>query len=213
MKIVKRLFCISVACIMLLQENVVTQAAVIEEKPIEDIVEFLSHNEDGSITLDENGARNAGYDTETVLYVKNNVIRMNELVNSGEAYINESFQAVIPGKSSRAAKGESKVVIYPYGPTQIYLNTDEVADLKKGIDLLSGACTWTALAQLLTSGVAPALGAKLGYIGAAATIGSAYLRVTSKQIEQVSASGKGIIITVLDADSSGTNKAIFLSSQ
>ena len=86
----KRILCMILAGVMLFSTGVVTQAApaqTAEIDSIEGLDQYLSKNQDGTISLDESAAQDAGYTQEAIAYVQENISYMNDMARTKGAYI------------------------------------------------------------------------------------------------------------------------------
>ena len=97
MKSWKRILCMVLAGVMLFSTGVVTQAAPVqtaEINSIEGLDQYLSKNQDGTISLDESAAQDAGYTQEAIAYVQENISYMNDMARTKGAYIDDQFKMI-----------------------------------------------------------------------------------------------------------------------
>ena len=75
-----------------------TQAAPVqtaEINSIEGLDQYLSKNQDGTISLDESVAQDAGYTQEAIAYVQENISYMNDMARTKGAYIDDQFKMIL----------------------------------------------------------------------------------------------------------------------
>lgn len=159
--------------------------------------------------FDKEAARGAGYTNETIEYVSGNVDGINDMILTQGAILADDFSATIYMKSNRAAKGESKVVAWPYGPVQIYMNSEEAAEISEVLEGLSWVCGILSLISL-SKKAKPILGEACGV---ASFIGGILISMYTAQLRVAEKGGKGIVLNAQQADSSGTNVAVWIHSQ
>lgn len=97
--------------------------------------EYIVREEDGTLSMDEVSAENAGYPKEMVEGVSKHLDSMNELVLAGIAVTDSNFTAYAVtgrGRSTRAsipADGERGLVSYWWGRTDYYLLAEDARDM------------------------------------------------------------------------------------
>ena len=139
MKSWKRLLCMMLAGVMLFSTGVVTQAAPaqsVEIDSIEGLDQYLAKNQDGTISLDESAAQEAGYTQEAVAYVQENISYMNDMVRTKGAYIDDEFKMIYSESPMTRARGVNKVEMLWNGNVAIYMDSEQtelfISYLKSG---------------------------------------------------------------------------------
>ena len=155
---------------------------------IDGMDEFMELTVIGTIYLDVESAVDAGYNEEYVTAIATHIGNMNQLVINGDAYIDETFTATAYFVSPRA-KGESKVVTYWYGLTQVYMNSDEADELIANLSTIGDVTTIAGLVGLLPYALANVIGGIAGILG----FGTMIYRW---QVEAAAETGNGIIMNI-----------------
>lgn len=209
----KRLLGLLMAMVMAISFNMVVLAAPVEEENntlyVDGINQFFSKNFDGTMTFDMIGAENAGYTEDAIDFVAGNVALINELILTEGAILGDDFSATLYLNTNRAARGESKVVINPYGPTQIYMNSEEAHEVWSVISAMS---TVVDLIDII-SDLNVAKGIVQKAIDAAYYLGSLQIGLYKAQLRTAESSGKGIVINVMNVDPTGSNMQVWIHSQ
>lgn len=191
-KLFKKILTITLVFTMLFSTTTVIYAAPIESNDsintVEGMDRFLQKTSNGTVVLDLEGARTAGYTETAISVVQDQIDFMNNLVVNNGAYIDDNFNAIIYVPSTRA-RGETKVVTTWYGLTQIYMNSDDTQSFIKGLQAAGGASTIAGIVGFIPGSIATLLG-KANWI-----FGVGVLMYTW-QAEQAAASGRGIIMNV-----------------
>ena len=195
-KIVKRLLSLVLVGATILSMGMVAAAALVEEPAnvidTEGIEKFFSKNGDGTMSMDAEQAREAGYSEYTIQFVQGNIDGINEAVKSEGAIIDDDFKATIYFASSRA-RGQSKIETWATGAVLVYMNNEQADDL---YNALANVHPLTILANMLSK-----LTKAQSILGQACRIAAfvANLQVVSykAQIGQVKSNGTGIIMYVI----------------
>lgn len=169
------------------------------------IDEYMSMSADGTVSFDEMNAKNDGYSDEAITAVSNQLAEMNNLVRQGRGYIDDEFNLIIAGPSTRAV-GESKVVTTWYGLTQIYLNSDEAAQLKEDVGML----TDLSMSLMEIAPYIPTIGLAIQAVSA---IGYIQIGLYYAQIVVAEEPGRGIIMNVQQDIMTGGGQSIWIVSQ
>ena len=149
---------------------------------------YMSIQPNGDLALDEGAAAQAGYAEDVITAIENQISAMNVAVREGKGYIDDEFNLVIYLPGTRAV-GESKVVTTWYGLTQIYMNSDEAAQLKALVSGSSGGIETLEDFFNLFEQFAEAA----DFISGVANI---FLASYSYQISTAEAAGRGIIMNI-----------------
>lgn len=194
-KFSKRLLSLVLVGATILSMSTVALAAPAEETAnvidVEGIERFFSKNEDGTMSMNAERAREAGYSEYTIQFVQGNIDGINEAVQTQGAVIDDEFKMTIYFASTRA-RGQSKVEIWATGMVLIYMNNEQADDL---YNALANLHPLTILANVLSK-----LTKAQSVLGQACRIAAfvANLQVVSykAQIGQVKSNGTGIIMYV-----------------
>lgn len=194
-KFMKKLLSLVLVGATILSMSTVALAAPAEELvnviDVEGIERFFFKNGDGTMSMDAEQAREAGYSEYTIQFVQGNIDRINEAVRTDGAIIDDDFKATIYFVSSRA-RGQSKVEIWATGMVLVYLNTDEANDLYNLVDNLNFVGTLYDGASLLT--VAKP---RISYAcNVASYVAGIWISSYKAQINQAKSNGTGIIMYV-----------------
>ncbi len=165
--------------------------------------QFMKLTDSGTIQFDTAGALSAGYSEKSVATVSTQIDGMNQLVVNGNASIDDTFTATVYFMGTRA-KGQSKVVTHWYGLTEVYMNSDEAAELIAGLSTVGDATTITGLVGLLPGPIASAIGGISGILG----FGTMIYRW---QVEAAAKPGNGIIMNIQTNFTDGTQSIWFTS--
>lgn len=149
---------------------------------------YMSIQPNGDLALDEGAAAQAGYAEDVITAIENQISAMNVAVREGKGYIDDEFNLVIYLPGTRAV-GESKVVTTWYGLTQIYMNSDEAAELKEAVSAEGGAIK--TLADLIAKYEKFKDVAKF-----VSNVSSIFFASYSYQISTAEAAGRGIIMNI-----------------
>ena len=179
------------------------------------IEKFFYKNNDGTMTFDENSARDAGFTSEYIKLVKNNVAIINYNIINNNAVLADDFSVTlyINGakdnvKKLNAVRGQSKIVVQATGLVMVYMNTAEIDDLIHVLDInndiysLMGAVGFLSRAKTIVER-ACGLGAFVGYI---------QIKSYKAQIKQVRKNGTGIIMYVAPMPD-GVNSSVWFGAQ
>ena len=210
-KIGKKILCLMLVGMMSLLSGGFVQAATLEktEPSIETITGFIARSDDGTIWLDIDSAERAGFSDEAVAYVEDHIEYMNELVKAGQAYIDDEFRAIIENSQTRATTaGVSKLVIYPYGLVQLYMTSAEASEMYGILTSLGEVCPLLNIAAQVLSGTFEA-----NLLQLASAVGNLTIWMYRAQLDKALSYGTGVVMTVVDADYSGTNKMVTFSAQ
>ncbi|MFQ6879419.1 MAG: hypothetical protein ACLRS1_06515 [Oscillospiraceae bacterium] len=137
MKSWKRILCMVLAGVMLFSTGVVTQAAPVqtaEINSIEGLDQYLSKNQDGTISLDESAAQDAGYTQEAIAYVQENISYMNDMARTKGAYIDDQFKMIYAEGPMTRARGVNKVEMLWNGNIDIYMDSDQAEVYVDGVE-------------------------------------------------------------------------------
>ena len=149
---------------------------------------YMSIQPNGDLALDEGAAAQAGYAEDVITAIENQINAMNVAVREGKGYIDDEFNLVIYLPGTRAV-GESKVVTTWYGLTQIYMNSDEAAELKAAVSG-EGAAIKT-LADLIAK-----YEKFKDVANFVSSVSSIFFASYAYQIETAEAPGRGIIMNI-----------------
>lgn len=114
-----------------------TQAAPVqtaEINSIEGLDQYLSKNQDGTISLDESVAQDAGYTQEAIAYVEENISYMNDMARTKGAYIDDQFKMIYAEGPMTRARGVNKVEMLWNGNIDIYMDSDQAEVYVDGVE-------------------------------------------------------------------------------
>ena len=114
-----------------------TQAAPVqtaEINSIEGLDQYLSKNQDGTISLDESAAQDAGYTQEAIAYVQENISYMNDMARTKGAYIDDQFKMIYAEGPMTRARGVNKVEMLWNGNIDIYMDSDQAEVYVDGVE-------------------------------------------------------------------------------
>ena len=167
------------------------------------IDQFFTILTDGTISFDIDSALSAGYAEEDVVFVSNNIKKMNYLLTEMDGYLTPDFSLVIPISGTRAV-GESKIVTTWYGLTQVYMNSDEAQDL---IDELNAVGDIIAISGFLALLPSP-YSTLVGFYLYGTSMG---ILIYRNQVISAASAGTGIIMNIMDID--GENQTVWFTAQ
>lgn len=176
-------------------------ATTMKNFTVSDVVRFLEVSDNGFLVLNEEMAVAEGVPYELISRVKLRIEYMNSLVRDHGAYIDDSFSAIILLPSSRA-NGVNKVVTYIHGLTEVYMDSDVADGVLEYLSGLGGVAKAGGVISYLMGlskfkNAASALGtlsSTIGYV----------VDIYTWQIETAAASGRGIVMSVLDDGTTAT---------
>lgn len=191
----KKCFCKLIAVIltlaMTLSIGIITYAAPAngaENTSISELEQFLTKDDNGLLIFDTEAALAEGFSHDIVMAVDAHISSMNDLVIQGTAYIDENYAAIILLPGTRV-QGESKIVTYWYGLTQVYMNSDEAQELINNLSAVGDSATIGGFLGFLPGKFGDALGGVANIVGAGTMI-------YRWQVEQAAASNRGIIMNI-----------------
>ncbi|OXN00690.1 hypothetical protein [Bifidobacterium vansinderenii] len=141
---------------------------------------YLSRNADGTVSLDETAARQAGYSSDSISTVEDNLTGMNDMVADG-AVSDDAFVVTMSVKTARDG-GQSKVVRYWWGLVEVYLSSSEARQVADVYDNLSTAAS--ILSKILKKYSLAAQAASIVYA------------VSAYQFRKAASGNRGIVITM-----------------
>ena len=188
----KKLSALLLSFVLLMAFAIFPVAALADDRTVSNEVtgldNYMSIQPNGDLALDEGAAAQAGYAEDVITAIENQINAMNVAVREGRGYIDDEFNLVIYLPGTRAV-GESKVVTTWYGLTQIYMNSDEAAQLKALVSGSSGGIETLEDFFNLFEQFAEAA----DFISGVANI---FLASYSYQISTAEAAGRGIIMNI-----------------
>lgn len=184
----KRTFSVLLSLILLFAFTFSSYTAYADNSPVPSSVsgmdDYLSLLGDGSLMFDKAAAAQAGYSSDAIAAVEKQIDNMNASVRNGIGYIDSQFNLIILVPGTRAV-GESKVVHTWYGLTQIYLNSDEAAELKELV------ATYDEIAGTIADAASD-----IPLLNYATSASSVLLYSYYYQILMAEAAGRGIIMNI-----------------
>lgn len=175
-------------------------ASAAENSYSSDMVQYFSITAEGTIYFDELSAEEDGVGSTSIMAVREQIGKMNRLILEENAYVTDDYSVVMYFASTRAA-GEYKVVTHWYGMTEIYLNSDQAADLLDSMKTIStGSEFWDTVLS-----VVPGLGTSI-------SLTNLQTMIYRADLERAEASKTGIIIYVY-TDPSTTAQSVTFAAQ
>lgn len=128
MKSWKRILCMVLAGVMLFFDrhcDAGSAGADCGDKFHRGFGQYLSKNQDGTISLDESVAQDAGYTQEAIAYVQENISYMNDMARTKGAYIDDQFKMIYAEGPMTRARGVNKVEMLWNGNIDIYMDSEQ----------------------------------------------------------------------------------------
>lgn len=204
----KKVFSMLLALVMVFSLAAPALAAE-EPKTIYDLEPYLELTSEGKIAFDSTTAACDGFPAEMISQIAGNAAIMNQMVDDGIAYIDETFTATIRASMARTTTN-SYVTTNIWGVTDVYLSTADTQKLLNYMNTTVSYLPMPSLVQVLQS-LSSLTPADVAYLGYATFSASVYVYRSS--IKTAAAKGNGIVISYHQDSTTAAGGFVVISSR